>query len=514
MAATAGLLLVVALSAVRSTMAQTGSVAPVVRDHGSGASDELNWRSPGQDLVPREVANLNPPITAVDPRRLEPADEPNPTNDNTETGQGQSPTGGTAPDAIQVLPAESATLPAPTTVPLHDDRDSSPYYELAPVQPGCDDGVFSEAGPYCLPPCEPVVTPRSRYFWARGEFLLWWTQGGETPPLVTTSTAGTNINVSGVLGQPNTSILFGNDEVNDDMRWGGRVTLGCWLRADHSLGVEANYMRLGQQSDDFSSTHATTPILARPFYDIQAGAEDAIVVAHPTLLDGSVTASAKTDFQGAEILLRHALFQSDDYRVDALGGCRFNRLTDDLLVSATSVWKVDQGLIQQGTTRTLVDSFHTENDFYGGQFGTVVQWEYDRWSVELLSKIALGNTRSTVLIDGTTTTTLPGGPSATTPGGVLAQPTNMGQYRENQFCVIPELGVTLGYEVLDDVRLTFGYTFLFWSAVARPGDQIDRNVNPTQFPPGPLVGAPQPEFSFATTGFWAQGMNFGLDCRF
>jgi hypothetical protein len=59
-----------------------------------------------------------------------------------------------------------------------------------------------------------------------------------------------------------------------------------------------------------------------------------------------------------------------------------------------------------------------------------------------------------------------------------------------------------------------GYSLVYWSKVIRAGEQIDLNVNPSQFPPGDLVGAPQPQFRAVTTDFWAQGLNFGLDFRF
>ena len=56
---------------------------------------------------------------------------------------------------------------------------------------------------------------------------------------------------------------------------------------------------------------------------------------------------------------------------------------------------------------------------------------------------------------------------------------------------------------------------------ARPGEQIDRTINPTQnasfgAPPLPrtLVGPARPGFSFAGSDFWAQGVNVGVTVRF
>ena len=105
-------------------------------------------------------------------------------------------------------------------------------------------------------------------------------------------------------------------------------------------------------------------------------------------------------------------------------------------------------------------------------------------------KLALGSTHSRVAIDGTTTTTVPGTVPVTYAGGILAQPTNIGVYEQDFFSVMPELGVAVGYDLTCRLRVTCGYTILYWSKVARPGDQIDTELNPSQFPPGRLlVGA-------------------------
>ena len=78
--------------------------------------------------------------------------------------------------------------------------------------------------------------------------------------------------------------------------------------------------------------------------------------------------------------------------------------------------------------------------------------------------------------------------------------------------------MTLGYNITPRVKATFGYTFLYWSNVARPGNQIDRNINPVNIPTsgaqglGPAGGPPT--FNFQQSGYWAQGLNFGLEFRF
>ena len=85
---------------------------------------------------------------------------------------------------------------------------------------------------------------------------------------------------------------------------------------------------------------------------------------------------------------------------------------------------------------------------------------------------------------------------------------------------MPQVEVNAGYQVCDHLCLHAGYTFLYWSRVARPGDQIDRVINPTQAPaingtfPGSLSGPARPALTIHDTDFWAQGLNFALELRY
>ena len=63
-------------------------------------------------------------------------------------------------------------------------------------------------------------------FGLRADYLMWWTSGMTLPPLVTT----------GTTANPTSTVLFGNDVVNDGGRSGFRTTVGMWLDCRHSLG--------------------------------------------------------------------------------------------------------------------------------------------------------------------------------------------------------------------------------------------------------------------------------------
>jgi len=423
------------------------------------------------------------------------------------------------------LPVSSATNPVPIPTPNDTHSDCGLNDDLT----ACSDGSLgcrpvprsfcydsdaylfapgSTGNPYCAFPFQ------YRRLWVRGEYLLWWLQGASTPPLVTTSPAA----AAGRLDDPTTSVLFGGGRVDSGVRSGGRVTLGCWLDIDQQFGVEADYLGIAKGTARYGASSDGDPLLARPFFNIVTGVEDSHVFAFAPFLQGATAIDAGSEFHSAGIWLRRAFFVQQDarvdgfdsreYRVDFLLGYRFSRLNEDLRISETL----------EAAGPTVIDSFDlfdTENTFHGAELGVSAEFRYCRWSLELLMKLALGNTHSQVFIDGSTATAVGGGAPTTDPGGLLALSTNIGTYSQDHFAVMPEFGVTLGYDITPRLRATFGYTFLYWSRLARPGDQIDRDLNSSFIPNnGPPVGAPRPAFAFVTNDFWAQGMNFGLEYCF
>ncbi len=72
------------------------------------------------------------------------------------------------------------------------------------------------------------------------DYLLWWFKGAPLPvPLVTTGNL--NDSVPGALGQPNTQVLFGGRDYNTSpIHSGYKLTEGCWLNQEMTLGMEAS----------------------------------------------------------------------------------------------------------------------------------------------------------------------------------------------------------------------------------------------------------------------------------
>lgn len=159
--------------------------------------------------------------------------------------------------------------------------------------------------------------------------------------------------------------------------------------------------------------------------------------------------------------------------------------------------------------------FDTSNEFHGGDLGFIWEWESAQWSLEFLTKMAIGNTHQRVNVNGQTTVS-DSGASFTDQGGLLALRSNIGTYSRDVFSVVPELGVTIGYKITPQLRATAGYTMLYWSRVARPGDHIDLDVNPNLLPPvfEPVVGPERPRFEWDDVALLAHGLNLGLDYRF
>jgi hypothetical protein len=201
-------------------------------------------------------------------------------------------------------------------------------------------------------------------------------------------------------------------------------------------------------------------------------------------------------------------------RLDLFGGYRFLALEEELTITEDLLALDGNTAVTPGTRFQVLDRFRTENYFHGGQIGLSGEYRAGNLIVGGRGSVALGVTHSEVEIAGSTVVTSPGQASAAFAGGLLAQPTNSGRFEEDEFAVVPEVGVTLGYQVLPGLRATVGYNFLYWSQVLRPGEQIDLTVNPTQLPPGTLAGPAVPARTGRSSDLFVHGLTFGVELRY
>jgi len=364
-------------------------------------------------------------------------------------------------------------------------------------------------------------------FWLEADYLLWWIQRGPLAAPLATIGSPTD-RIPGALGQPGTQIAFGsNGLAYPNPSSGLRIRAGAWLDEERLIGFDVGYFVLEQQSVQYalSSNGAGSPLIARPTVFAPNGSEGSYADSFPGLYSGGIGISATTRLQGWEANLDLNAYHDGGLRVVVLAGFRSLDLNESLLIGDHLASLTTPGVLTfQGipvnppASLTDVDRFHVANTFYGGQIGSRVNWTTGALTASATAKLSLGDSQQLITIDGSTTRINADGTANTAPGGVLAQTSNIGRHQHDHFAVIPEVGLDIGYQLTPWLSAHAGYTFLYWSDVARPGDQIDRFVSPVlppsdqNFNNGPAQA--KPAALYRSTDFWAQGINFGLEFRF
>jgi hypothetical protein len=303
---------------------------------------------------------------------------------------------------------------------------------------------------------------------------------------VTTSPDDTPRVDAGVLGDDDTSILFGDDSLNGGGRSGVRTIFGVYLT--DCTRLEGDWFTLGSKGSQFNRSSEGDPILARPFFNLQPDSglprQDSNVIAYPDLFDGRIDIRANTEFMGAGIHLARNISYCGDcrgyHKLDFVYGFRYLGLYENFDVDSSSEVTGGEAGPPLGTVISVHDAFSTSNSFFGGNVGVSGEANVGRWFFTGAARLGIGGTREKVAIGGSTRVRQPGEDGVTFDGGLLAMPTNIGQYSTNSFGLIPHLELRVAYCVTRQIRWTVGYDLMYWSRVVRPGDQISLFVNPTQ----------------------------------
>jgi Putative beta barrel porin-7 (BBP7) len=412
-----------------------------------------------------------------------------------------------APDG-PVLGPPTPVPPMPTTYPLDGDPFHTNPFLLPPNQ-----------GP---PPYAPYgdnphqANPLYSHFYANAEYLLWWIKRDTAPPLVTSS-PDTNGNF-GFLGQPGTNVLFGGPYGSDPYS-GFRASAGYWLDTWCEEAIEFGGFFLGDRSTKFGAASGPNSVLARPFTDVNSNSQTSELVGAPGISTGRVNITAPSSLWGLDTNLRCNLCMSCNYRLDMLFGFRYLNLDESMDIGESIQGEAGAPAPFTNALTTVSDHFETRNQFYGAQIGLVSEWKQGPWSLDLTGKLALGATNQLISIAGSETIVAPNGTSTSFNGGLLALPSNIGNHNQTHFSVVPEVGLTLGYQLTDMVRLYAGYNFLYWTDVVRPGQQINTNLDVTQIPNFNVAGAKPtglnvPSVPFKESDFWAQGIVVGFEIRY
>jgi hypothetical protein len=431
--------------------------------------------------------------------------------------------------AVEVSPAPIVTV-ADAAVPRVAVPPAIPT-DVVPAQPF---GTCASAPSISYNSCDPCDAQR---LWLSADYLLWWLKAQPNPtPLVTvaspadTAAAVAFLNgtsavpvAAGAAGRPGTQVLFGDHSVDlnafNGMRFGG----GYWFGDERRCGLEGSFFLLERRSNLFvAGSDATgSPLIARPIFDTLTGMQIAEATSIPGFVAGMTSVATSSRLFGWEVNTAYNAVRDCNLRVDLLAGFRALDLNEGMVIQDSLNQLVPGFLtfggaaIPTGSTLTDFDSFRTANHFWGPQFGTRFDWYSGRFHANVLTKLAMGVTEQIVSINGGTAVVGPGGTvTASAPGGILALPTNINRYTRDHFTVVPEIGLNLGYQITKHLEARIGYTFLYWSSVARPGNQIDPKVNSGLIPSDPIFGTAgggaRPAFNFVGSDFWAQGINLGL----
>lgn len=357
---------------------------------------------------------------------------------------------------------------------------------------------------------------------------MWWTSGTDYPPLVTTSPDDTPIDQAGRLGYDTTSVLVGDGNYLGQMRGGFRVTAGIWRDNCHRVGLEADYWSLAGDSVSAGFEGNGSPILARPFYDMQNQRQGAQLTSFPGVAGGHIRVEGGDYVQSVGTWLRCNLVKPccscscdpcEDYccaapspktrleRLDFLFGYRNYRLNDRL-----SVYEYVEDAVLPSSV-DIQDHFRTLNDFHGGELGFEGRWRRSKWTLDLLAAMAIGNNRRVTTIDGQQVITIGELEPVVYPAGILALGTNSGRYENDVACVIPRFGARLGYDFTECVSAFVSYDLVYWGDVFRAADQVDTRIDPRNIPPS-TGGTGYPTFPARGGHFWAQGISLGAEVRF
>jgi len=421
---------------------------------------------------------------------------------------------------VPTLPPKAAAAPIAQQLP--------PPHEEIPVA--------SVSSPFHLD-FGPNQEPKSQRFWGSADYMMAWVRPGPLGvPLITTGLAQIAPGYHpGALGQPGTQVLFGNDPLNFPMNSGIRAQAGVFLDSQScfSLDVGGFFLPTNHVHFSVSSDGSGNPLIARPLFFVvpppgftgpaegeEIDAFNGFPIGLNTALVGGASVDATTRLFGAEANARYN-FYSGKLHGSALAGFRNMQLDESLTIS-DAITPVNDlaGLtflntpVNTPNALAIQDQFRTSNRFYGLQVGSQLAWEDDWWYVSLTGKIAVGSNDEKMSINGSTTEYSPLGAIASTAGGYLALPSNIGNRERSEFSILPEAVFNLGLEPIRHVRIMLGYSILMLNNVVRPGTMIDRNVNPFTIPSSPDygqgIGPASPTFIFHEQAFWMQALNVGL----
>jgi hypothetical protein len=433
-----------------------------------------------------------------------------------EVAVGQSTT--RTPARIEQLPPMSVSA-VPVAVPAEQlpngmavSQPLQPVVEPVPDLPQPDP---ARAGRRTRSALDPSDGPLDNT-WYSAEYLLWWRKPEKLPPLATG-----NQFAYPALNHPTTQVLLGGRTPDAPSTGGGRFVLGRSFGPTNSVGMEIGYFFLSTHSvaeETGGGGNELGSAIGRPFFNPRTGREEVILVASQAML-GRLDVTETARVQGWEVTGLANLYHSEPLKLHALVGYRYFMLNEGVRIEQRGLYNAPQSnSTATALTRTMsADQFDAHNRFHGAELGLRTEWNRGGFFAQLDTRVSLGRAVQVVRISGQTVTVADStsGPVVSYfPNGVLGQPSNTGRVERNQFAVLPEAGVRVGYQYGERSRFFVGYNFLYLNRAVRAADQIDRVVDVSQSAntiPGAGV---RPEVLFDRSDFWTQGITFGLEWRY
>ncbi|RCS42134.1 hypothetical protein DTL42_20095 [Bremerella cremea] len=401
--------------------------------------------------------------------------------------------------------------PAPMMGPApHAQMAAAPGYgQVSPVS--YDPSMYEPAGDYieydnyaaagyddCGDGCS--LPPRA---YGSFEGMMVWRKGGNYPPILTTSANADR----GILGNPSTQIIWGDGNEHGNPTVGGRLTLGLWLDDYQNWSVGGRFMALEDQSLGYTATSAQFPVLAYPFFDLNANLQNSILVALPGTGSGAANnttvnlVNRNTFYMGDAFLTKH-IYTNNGNRWDFVGGYTYFKMEDGFHNDATfTVQDAGGGTYSQGDVVQYSDRFDANNEFHGGHVGLMAEFQDGPFSWRAMGKLALGNSHQEATVSGLTTVN----GSFSQDEGVYALASNSGSFSRNKFVYVPEINIDMIYAYNCNLDLKLGATFIYFNDIVTGGALVNNNINPN---------GSAPVFQFNEQEYWILGMTAGVEYHY
>jgi len=331
--------------------------------------------------------------------------------------------------------------------------------------------------PLSAPPLAPAVvaSPLER-FWLLPAVEVGWSRSQRVP-------------ISLVPGQ----------SLDTGTRIGFSLTGGAWLDSEQIRGIDASVFFLEEGRRGFSLFAPSDRVLLLPLKNSGLGRGrgrgNFFALSGPEVGIGAFQALAETDYQTADLNYRRSLLRTDEYRLDALVGYRYARLSEGLHL-------YNKRMGGDGLLVRTKDHIHACNQFNGGQFGLTGEMQRGRWFFGGTGKLALGNICTTTLAEGAFRVN-----GAVDPYGFYTRPAVSGERSHSGFAVMPTMNLNVGRQITDHMRVSVSYNFQYLSQVMRPSDVFD--------PTPSFVGGGEGMTRDATSSdFWVQSINAGIEWRY